>query len=141
MNIITIEELEKDFEEYIDQTDWLQTQNAINTSPTNIKGILEVLRENFWNKYEELFLKYFRAWGTRNILRFPYDCYITNDEKFVVRKFNNYFYLLKIISINSAVLSSENPKDFWNEYPDYITGDFPEIVMMQYIIKNFKKEN
>lgn len=133
--------LEKDFERYYDQIDWLGTQEAINTTPTDITGIIEVLRESFWNKYEELFLKYFRAWGTRNIFRFPYDCYITTDEKFVVRKFKSCFHLLKVISLNSAVLSSENPRDFWDGYPEYyLSGDLPEIVMMQYIIKELKKK-
>lgn len=135
-----INELKKDLEKYIDQTDWLQTQIAINNSPVNITEILKILRQSFWDNHKNLVFKYFRAWGTRNIFRFPYDCYITKDEKFVVRNFNNYFHFLKVTSLNSAVLSSENPDDFWNGYPDYyIFGDFPEIVMMQYIIKTLEE--
>lgn len=139
---MNFEDLKKELEKYIDQIDWLETQEAINTTPTDIKGIINILRENFWNKYEKLFLKYFRAWGVRNIYKFPHDCYITWDEKFVVRKFNNYFHFLKVTDLNSAVLSSETPNDFWERYPDYyISGDFPEIVMMLYIIKKLEKEN
>lgn len=136
MNTQEIFEVEKELNEYIDQVDWLETQIAINTTPVNLQGILETLRKNFWKKYESLFLKYFRAYGTNSYDKFPYDCYYSNDGKFGVKNFYGYFHLTKIISINSAVMSVESPDDYWKGYPDYyISGDFPEIVMMLYIIK------
>lgn len=129
-------ELQKSLNIFIDQVDWLETQIAINTTPVSIKGILSIIRKQFWEKHESLFLKYFRAWGCNCYDKFPHDCYISKDEKFAVRRFHNYFHLTKVISINSSVLSVESPDDYWDGYPDYyLFGDFPEIVMMQYIIK------
>lgn len=134
-----INNLNKRLNQFYQQIDWLMLQDAINfENEVDIKNIILTLRNAYWKEHENLIMKFFRAYGTRNMFAFPYDCYITTDKRKCVRCVYGNYCLLDVLNISQIAVCTNMPNDFQMEQRDYISDMLPEIVMMRYILQEEK---
>lgn len=128
--------LNKRFNQYYRQIDWLMMQNATYfEDEVDIKNIILTVRNAYWEEHKNLIMKFFRAYGTRNMFAFPYDCYVTTDKKKCVRNIYGNYCLLDVLDINNAIVRTNMPNDFEMYQRDFIFDMLPEIVMMRYILR------
>lgn len=122
--------------QYYRQIDWLMLQNATYfEDEVDIKNIILTVRNAYWEEHKNLIMKFFRAYGTRNMFAFPYDCYVTTDKKKCVRGIYGNYYLLDVLDINDTAVHTNMPNDFEMYLRDMIVDMLPEIVMMRYILR------
>lgn len=101
----------------------------------DIKNIILTVRNAYWEEHKNLIMKFFRAYGTRNMLAFPYDCYVTTDKKKCVRNIYGNYCLLDVLDIDDMGVLTNMPNDFEMYQRDFISDMLPEIVMMRYILR------
>ena len=122
--------------QYYCQIDWLMMQNATYfEDEVDIKNIILTVRNAYWEEHKNLIVKFFRAYGTRNMFAFPYDCYVTTDKKKCVRNIYGNYCLLDVLDINDMGVLTNMPNDFEMYQRDFISDMLPEIVMMRYILR------
>ena len=122
--------------QYYCQIDWLMMQNATYfENEVDIKNIILTVRNAYWEEHKNLITKFFRAYGTRNIFAFPYDCYVTTDKKKCVRNIYGNYCLLDVLDIDDMGVLTNMPNDFEMYQRDFISDMLPEIVMMRYILR------
>lgn len=128
--------LNKKLHQYYCQIDWLMAQNAAYfEDEVDIKNIILTVRNAYWEEHKNLIMKFFRAYGTRNMFAFPYDCYVTTDKKKCVRKIYGVYCLLDVLAIDNTGVLTNMPNDFEMYQRDFISDMLPEIVMMRYILR------
>ena len=128
--------LKERLNQYYHQIDWLMLQNATHfEDEVDIKNIILTVRNAYWEEHKNLIMKFFRAYGTRNMLAFPYDCYITTDKKKCVRNIYGNYCLLDVLDIDDMGVLTNMPNDFEMYQRDFIFDMLPEIVMMRYILR------
>lgn len=131
-----INNLNRRLSQFYQQIDWLMLQDAINCeNEVDIKSIILTLRNAYWKEHENLIMKFFRAYGTRNMFAFPYDCYITTDKRKCVRNIYGNYCLLDVLKIDKVAVHTNMPNDFEMYQRDFISDMLPEIVMMRYILQ------
>ena len=128
--------LKERLNQYYHQIDWLMLQNATYfEDEVDIKNIILTVRNAYWEEHKNLIMKFFRAYGTRNMFAFQYNCYVTTDKKKCVRNIYGNYCLLDVLDIDDMGVLTNMPNDFEMYQRDFIFDMLPEIVMMRYILR------
>lgn len=99
------------YKEFCEEYDFLMTSymSALDGKKSNtIKRLIHILLEEYFQRTLDMFVTLYRPW---NSTFSGAETFITIDGKFVTRRFNNYWYMLPIVSNTGHIITSKTPDE------------------------------
>lgn len=100
------------YEKFCEEYDFLMTSYMGATTDKKsetIKRLISMMLEEYFQRTFDMFVTLYKPWGGK-----PFslaDMFTTVDDKFVTRRYNNYWYMLPIVSNNNYVITTKTPDE------------------------------